>query len=232
MGLAMIIHNVEQRSLDWHTLRLGLPTASDFAKIITSTGEPSKSASGYALTLAAELFAGKPLDSWEGNVWTERGRELEEAAISLYKFMNDADVTSVGFVTDDAGAMGCSPDGFVGNDGLIEIKSLKAENHVKTILYYQRHGKCPPDYIQQTQGQMMICERKWCDVVFYHPDLPLLAIRQNHDTVFQVGLSHLIPPLLKERDTILKAIRDYNSGNEPKGKVSVPTDPKKSAPLF
>ena len=228
----MKIYDVEQRGAEWIALRVGLPTASDFAKIITSTGEPSKSASGYALTLAAELFAGKPLDSWEGNAWTERGRELEEAAISLYKFMNDADVAPVGFVTDDAGAMGCSPDGFVGNDGLIEVKCLKAENHVKAILYYQRHGKCPPDYIQQTQGQMMICGRKWCDVVFYHPDLPLLSIRQNRDAAFQVGLSHLIPPLLKERDTILKAIRDYSSGNEPKGKVAVPTDPKKSAPFF
>ena len=231
MGLAMIIHNVEQRSLDWYTLRLGLPTASNFAKIITSTGEPSESASGYALTLAAELFAGKPLDSWEGNAWTERGLEMEKEAILLYEFINNVETTRVGFVKDDKLGAGCSPDRIIGMDGLIEVKSLKAENHIKAIFYYRRHGKCPPDYIQQTQGQMMICERKWCDVVFYHPDLPLLTIRENRDSVFQATLSQLIPPLLKERDTILKAIQDHVAGGSP-GKAAIPSDLKKSLPLF
>lgn len=228
----MKIHDVEQRSPQWFALRCGLPTASEFSKIITSTGDPSKSASGYALTLAAELFAGKPLDSWEGNAWMERGRELEEAAVSLYSFIHDAETVPVGFVTDDTGVMGCSPDRLVGADGLIEVKCLKAENHVKTILYYQRHGKCPPDYVQQTQGQMMICERKWCDVVFYHPDLPLLTIRATRDHVLQATLSQLIPPLLKERDMILKAIQDYAAGDAPTGKAPNHDDLKKAAPLF
>src|SRR3546814_2809936 len=83
------------------------------------------------------------------------------------------------FVTDYAETMGCSPDGLVGDDGMVEVKCLKAENHIKAILYHASKGHCPPDYVQQTQGQLLICERQWCDLVFYHPDLPLLAIRQE-----------------------------------------------------
>src|SRR3546814_13751795 len=92
----MKIQDVPQRSPEWYALRLGKPTASEFSKIVTSKGEPSKSADAYAITLAAELFAGKALDGWEGNAWTERGRELEGEALRLYAFASAADVLPVG----------------------------------------------------------------------------------------------------------------------------------------
>lgn len=203
----MEIHDVEQRGEEWYGLRAGLPTASEFSKIVTSRGEPSKSAATYALTLAAELFAGKPVDAWEGNSWTERGREMETRAIELYEFTRDLDVRPVGFVTDDDGTMGCSPDGFVDDDGLVEVKCLKAENHVKAILYFQKHERCPPDYVQQAQGQMMICGRKWCDIVFYHPVLPMLTIVMEPNRDIQYALMDGIPKLCRERDEVLAALR-------------------------
>ncbi len=203
----MKIHDVEQRSDEWYALRAGLPTASEFSKIVTSKGEASKSASGYALTLAAELFAGRPVDAWEGNVWTERGREMEQRAIDLYEFTRELDTEAVGFVTDDKGLMGCSPDRLVGADGLAEVKCLKAENHIKAILYHQKHGRYPPDYVQQAQGQMMICERAWCDIVFYHPELPMLVIRTEPDKDVQYALMDAIPKLCKERDEVVAALR-------------------------
>jgi hypothetical protein len=203
----MKIHDVEQRSDEWYVLRAGLPTASEFSKIVTSKGEPSKSAAGYAITLANELFAGRPVDAWEGNDWTERGREMESHAIDLYEFAHDVDTVPVGFVTDDTGAMGCSPDRFIGDDGLIEVKCLKAENHTKAILYFQKHGRCPPDYIQQAQGQMMICGRAWCDIVFHHPELPMLTIRLEPDRDLQAALLAQIPKLRKERNEVLAALR-------------------------
>jgi len=203
----MKIHDVEQRSEAWYRLRAGKPTASEFSKIVTSTGDPSKSASGYAITLAVELFAGKPLDAWEGNNWTERGREMEDEAIRLYEFANDTAVEKIGFVTNDMETMGCSPDGFVGDKGLVEIKALKAENHAKTIIYYQKNGKCPPDYIQQTQGQLMICGRQWADLVFYHPELPLLVIRQTPIFALVASLTSAIPEVMKERDVVLAALK-------------------------
>jgi len=204
----MIIHDIEQRTPEWYTLRLGRPTASEFSKIVTSKGEPSKSAAGYALTLAAELFAGQPLDAWEGNSHTERGRELEGDAQHLYEFTRDTTITPVGFVTNDAGMMGCSPDGLVGDDGMVEFKCLKAENHVKAILYWQKNGRCPTDYVQQTQGQMMICERAWCDLVFFHPELPPLVIRQEPDAIIYAALQGEIGALLGERDRVLTALHE------------------------
>ncbi len=80
----MIIHPVEQNTDDWVKLRAGLPTASSFKSIITSQGLPSKSLPTYAAKLAADKYAGEPLDSFEGNVWTERGHELESDARDLY----------------------------------------------------------------------------------------------------------------------------------------------------
>lgn len=204
----MRVHDVEQGSPDWHTLRLGKPTASEFSKIITSKGEPSKSAPGYALTLAAEAFAGHPVDAWEGNAWTERGREVEAQAMAFYSFMQDQDIARVGFITDDAGEVGCSPDGLVGDDGMVEVKALKAENHIKAILYYRKHGHCPPDYVPQTQGQLMICGRAWCDLVFYHPDLPQLVIRQEPVKDLHAALLTGLQSVCKERDAVLAVLRE------------------------
>ena len=203
----MLIHDCEQGSEQWKSLRSGLPTASNFSSLITSKGEPSKSLAGYALTLAGELFAGKPLETWEGNVWTERGKELEAEAIRLYEFAHDATVDRVGFITDDARQAGCSPDGLVGNDGMVEIKCLKPENHIKAILYFQDKGKCPTDHVQQTQGQMLIADRYWCDLIFYHPDLPLLVIRQLPDENIQNALIEGISNVTAERDRIVDALR-------------------------
>ncbi len=212
-----VFHNdIEQRSPEWYALRAGMPTASEFSKIVTSKGEPSKSAATYALTLAAELYSGKALeDAWAGNAHTERGRELEAEAMSLYELRHGCDVEPVGFVTDDAETMGCSPDGMVGDDGMAEVKCLKAENHIKAILYYEKNGRCPTDYVQQTQGQMMVCARQWCDLIFYHPDLPLLVIRQEPDTAIQDGLRNEIPALLSERDRVLAVLRGQGGESAP-----------------
>ncbi len=200
-------HNVEQNTPEWLKLRAGKPTASEFSKLITSTGEPSKSLPTYAISLAAELYAGKPLDAWEGNSYTERGHALEDDARRLYALLHDQDPEIVGFMTDDAERYGCSPDSLVGADGGSEIKCLKAENHVKAILYYRKHNKCPPDYVQQVQGGLLVCERQWWDLFFYHPDLPALTIRIDRDDGLISALRAGIESVLAERDRILAELR-------------------------
>lgn len=204
----MIIHDIEQGTDEWLRLRAGMPTASNFKKLITSKGEPSKTLPTYANLLAAELFAEKPLNDFEGNQWTDRGSELESDARTRYEFQFDADVEQVGFITDDHKFNGCSPDGLVGDDGLIEIKCLKTENHVNAILYYKKYGRTPPDYIQQTQGQMLICERDWCDLVFYHPNLPMLTIRQEPDSKIMSALTMYIDEVLSQRDNVLNILKE------------------------
>jgi YqaJ-like viral recombinase domain len=207
----MIIHTVEQGSPEWFLLRAGKPTASDSSKLITSTGERSKSLEGYAITLAGEKYAGKPLDAFEGNSWTDRGKLLEDEARDMYAFLYDATPEKVGFVTDDEQKYGCSPDSMIGPDGMLEIKCLKAENHLKALLYYRKHKKCQPDYVQQTQGQIYVCERTWCDLYFYHPDLPTLVIRQERDGAIINCLKEQIDNVIIERNKVVEQLLGFAS---------------------
>ena len=201
----MKIHNVAQNSEEWLTLRAGRPTASNFKSLLTSKGVRSKSLEGYALTLAGEKFAGKPLDAWEGNQWTERGHDLEDRAQELYDIVNDVTVEKVGFVTN--GEAGCSPDSFVGEQGLWEAKCLKAENHIKALMRYEATGLAPPDYFQQAQGQMMVCERQWNDLTFYHPELPLLVVRILRDEKFILELRAAVDAVCAERERVLEILK-------------------------
>lgn len=204
----MILHTCDQRSPEWHTLRLGIPTASEFSRLVTSKGAPSTSLSGYAMELASELFAGRPLDAFDGNVWMERGAELEAEAIRLYEFTTDRTVTPCGFITNDAGTAGCSPDGLVGDDGMLEIKCPKAERFMEAVVYHKKNGRAPSGYAQQTQGQLLLAERKWVDMLFYHPDLPPLIIRQQPDHAMFAALAIGIRDVIAERDVALATLRN------------------------
>jgi len=203
----VIIHDVQQNSDEWLALRAGRPTASEFSKIVTSEGKPSKSMSGYAVTLAGELYAGRPLDAWEGNQWTERGHELEARALAWYEFMNDTPCARVGFVTDDSETYGCSPDA-IADGNIVEVKSLKAENHIKALMYFEKHGKAPTDYIAQTQGQIMVCNAEYSDLIFFHDVLPPFVVRQGPIKAVQDGLAENIPKLIAERDRVLAILND------------------------
>lgn len=160
----------------------------------------------YAYTLACEKFAGQPVDAFQGNIWTEAGKEDEAAAREHYAFITERNVTQIGFVTDDEGTHGCSPDSLVDDDGLLELKRLKGNLLVEMNLYYLKHKKLAPKYVPQVQGQMMICERKWCDVVFYNPLLPSLTVRVYPDEKVIAGLKAQIKAVNKLRDETLLAI--------------------------
>jgi len=204
----MKIHNVEQNTPEWEALRAGKPTASNFSKLITSTGTPSKSMKPYAIELAGELYAGRPLDTWNGNKYTEYGHEIEELARLAYEMGTGTTVERVGFVTDDLERWGCSPDGLVGDDGMVEIKCLPKE-HIPTLLRWKRDGKTPPGRIAQTQGQMMIAERKWCDLMFYRPGLPRLIIRQFPDPGIIEPLKAQLLAVIAERNLIHKTLQEF-----------------------
>lgn len=202
----MIIHDIEQGCKEWLNLRAGMPTGTGAKNLVTSQGKESKSLGAYALELAGDLFAGKKLDAFEGNAWTDRGTELEDSARSLYEMVYDCEVKEAGFCTDDTDSYGMSPDGFVGNDGLVEFKCLKATNHIKAIIYHDKHKKAPTDYIPQIQMQMFVSDRKWCDLVMFHPDLPELIIRVEADLDFHVMLAKQLKTVIIERNKIVELL--------------------------
>ncbi len=231
----MLIHECEQRSDEWWSLRIGIPTSSEFNKLLTSKGEPSKSAENYALTLAGEVYANQgEIDKWGGNEYTARGTALEDKAVEYYEFLNDVQVERVGFITDDEKRMGYSPDGMVNPDGLIEVKCLKAENHIKAILFHKRNGRCPANYVMQPQGGMMITGRAWCDLIFYHPLLPFLVIRQEPDGDLHRALLMQIEHVEEQRDLTVAALRDGMDTTPPPslGPVTTLSEMNDQPPVF
>lgn len=173
----MLIHNVEQGSPEWESIRLGIPTASEFHRIITPTGKKSTAADGYANELIAEMMLARKVKTFTGSYATERGKELEPKAAEDYELTEGVKTEIVGFCTDDEMTMGCSPDRLVGADGAIEIKVCAADAIVDYILT----DDCGADHKPQIQGQLFVLGRKWVDLVPFHPDMPPTKIRVHRD---------------------------------------------------
>ena len=174
----MILHDLEQGSPEWHEARLGIPTASEFSKILTATGGKSKQAKDFASKLLAEFITGEAVQTFQKTEWMERGNELEQEAADAYSMVNDVDLEVVGFCTNDEETYGCSPDRLVGKDGMVEIKCVAPHTQVRHLI--DDHKVDTANYVQ-IQGQMLVTGRKWCDWVSYCPKMPLVVVRMERD---------------------------------------------------
>lgn len=172
----MKIHDVPQGSTAWLKLRLGIPTASSFDRIVTPGGKPSTSQDGYLRELLAEVIMGRPVEMIQTS-WMERGTDLEAEAVRYYEFERDVETVPVGFITTDDGSYGASPDRLVGEKALLEIKCPKAETHVGYLLFDDVQKK----YFPQLQGQLLVTGREYVDIVSYHPDMPTAVSRVTRD---------------------------------------------------
>lgn len=163
----MIFHNVEQNSEAWQALRCGKVTASQFGIIMAnegkSFGDPAKR---YALQIALELLNGRKADHSFSNEHMERGHEQEPIARMMYEDEHFCDVGNGGFF--DWITYGDSPDGLVGDDGIVEIKSVIAPTHYATL----RRGSFDPSYRWQLVGHLDCTGRQWVDFVSYCSDFP------------------------------------------------------------
>ena len=198
---------IEQGSPEWFALRCGLATASRFSEIVTGTGEFSKSMKEYAAELAADRFAGRPLEKWGGNFATDRGLELEPRSIATYELLNDVSIEKVGFHKVEGIDAGCSPDGLINHDGVIEIKNLMPKGHVQMLAYWKKHQKPMPSYIPQLQGEMWVTGREWNDLFYHSPDLPHLIIRVMRDEAYITKLIEGINLTIEARDEYVAALR-------------------------
>jgi hypothetical protein len=175
----VIIHNVKQGTAEWHKLREGVPTASEFHRIITPKGWTyATGAQSYINKLIGEKFSPMYGDEDEfSNNSTRRGNLLEPESRRFYEFKNNVTVEEVGFITTDDGRFGYSPDGLVGERGLIESKSPNPTTHVE----YLRAGVVPDKYLGQCYGGLIVTGRDWIDFLSYCPGLPTLEIRVERD---------------------------------------------------
>jgi len=195
----MKIHKkIEQRSNEWFNIRKGKMTASN-AQAIASNG---KGLETYIYSMLAEKYS----DNKEHytNADMERGIELEQDARMTYAIEN-GEANEVGFIEMDE-FIGCSPDGLVGEKGMIEIKCMNDPNHFKFIL----NEKIESKWLWQMQMQMLVAERDWVDFVAYNPnfDKSLVVIRVEKDLASQ---EKLIIGIEKGKNLIKEITKKYEN---------------------
>ena len=200
----MIIHNCVQGGELWLNLRAGRFTATDAPELIPDkrTGKAKKGLETLTFKKAAYWITGNLPDTFTTPAM-EWGHIQEPHARALYAEITGNEVQEVGFVEQDDYA-GCSPDGLVGKEGLIEIKCKQDYNH----LYAVCNEWIDPEHELQMQYQMLITGRNWCDYVLYNPLFknPIYVQRVFKNADVQAQLAE---GLANGRELIHQHIKDY-----------------------
>ncbi|WP_254492220.1 lambda exonuclease family protein [Bartonella sp. B1099] len=158
---------MEQRTAEWFQARLGKVTASNVYNVLSKTakGMPTSKYEDYKIKLMTERLTEEISQSYitPAMQW---GIEHEEDALREYEFIYDTEVTRCGFIQHPTIQMaGASPDGFIGEDGLVEVKCPQPPNHLRFFI----DSNIKPEYLAQMQFQMACTGRKWCDFISYDP---------------------------------------------------------------
>jgi predicted phage-related endonuclease len=194
----------EQGSVKWYEARCGLLTASEFDRIITPTLKVADNVKSRAhlWEMAAQRISGYVEPQYVSDAML-RGQEDEIKARELYS-KHYASVDQCGFVTNNKWGftLGCSPDGLVGEDGLIEVKSRCQKYQVETICA----NAMPEDFMLQVQGELLVTQRKWCDFISYCGGLPMIVIRVFPDERVQ---SAIVDAAAKFESRINEVVAEY-----------------------
>ena len=179
----MKIHNINQNTPEWLEVRRLKMTASHAQAI----GNAGKGLETYIWELLAESECINFDSERYTNPHIERGHELEPLAREMYELQTGQKVEQVGFVELDEHT-GCSPDGLVGDNGMIEIKSQSNVVHYKCIKTKEIDSK----YMWQMQMQMYVCDRQWCDFVSYNPNykesLVIIRVPREDEMIDKIKL--------------------------------------------
>jgi len=206
----MIIYYKEmiQGSEAWHSIRCGVPTASEMKLLVTPTLKVAANEKERAHMW--ELLAQRLTKHVEPRYISDdmlRGQEDEIEAVALYAKTYEP-VERVGFVTNDRWGftIGYSPDALVGADGLVECKSRGQKYQIQTIVDYVSADKIDPDFMIQVQTGLMVSERKWCDLISFCGGLPMATVRVYPDEKIQTAILEAVTAF-EERLAI--AMRKY-----------------------
>lgn len=181
---------IEQGTDAWHKVRLGLMTASELKLVITPGLKiaDNKDTRIHLYELLAQRvnnYIEPHFESYD----MERGKFDEEHAREKYgeKY---APVTECGFITNDkfGFTLGYSPDGLVGDDGLIECKSRVQKHQMKTLVECVAENTIPDDFVIQVQSALLISERKWCDFISYSGGMMMAVVRCFPDDRIQSAI--------------------------------------------
>lgn len=201
---------MEQRSEEWFKARLGKATGSRFNDVMTTlrSGGEAAARKNYRAELVAERLTGVRNEMWTSPAM-QWGIDNEPLARLAYELETGNEVEDAPFVPHPEMEAGVSPDGYIGKDGLIEIKCPNTATHIETL----KKSEVPRQYIAQVQGQLWITGRKWCDFVSFDPRLPenaqMIVVRVESDPVYQAELEDEITDFLEGVDKECKFIKEY-----------------------
>jgi len=209
----MRVIDVEQGTPEWFAARLGKVGASMVADATarTKTGWGSSRAN-LAARLVAERLTGNLTETFKSEAM-KWGNDQEPAAREMYAFVHGAEVRKVGLVLHPTIDMACaSPDGIVGDAGLVEIKCPNTATHISTLL----GGSIDGGYAKQMQWQMACTGRQWCDFVSFDPRMPaemqLHVTRIDRDPVMICELEKQVSEFLAEVDaTVSRLVEAYRT---------------------
>jgi len=195
----MIHHDIEQNTEEWMELRKGKFTASSFKDLFMA-----KSTKGYQNAIYKVVYERMTGESPENftNDYMQRGHELEPLAREEYEKQTFNEVLDPGFFELNE-YVGASPDGLIGEDGLLEIKCPA----YSTMIDYLLNPKLPSIYQHQVHGQMWVTGRKWCDFLAYHPKLKPIIIRVERDETIIVEIEAKINEAISEVNRIIEKIK-------------------------
>lgn len=205
-----VFDSVEQRSDDWHSLRRGLPTASRFASILAQ-GD-GKMRARYLYQLAGEALSGETAETFS-NAATDRGIAMEAEARDWYGRTRFADLAQVGFVRRTVRrplgsefVVGCSPDSFVGRDGVLEIKTTRPDLLIEMSL--KGAAGFPSEHRAQIQGTLWVTGRAWCDLIVFYRGMPVTpTFRVERDEAYIRTLSDAVETFAWELKTLIECMR-------------------------
>lgn len=207
------VFDCEQGSDEWFAVRMGIPTASNFAAVVADgrgvakelvpsvkESATSKTRQTYLYKLAGEIITGRQPSEGFSNIHTERGHAMESDARHFYAYMNDVEPQQVGFIRN--GRKGCSPDALIGENGVLEIKTKLPHLMIETLL----RGEFPPAHKAQCQGALWITEREWIDIFVYWPAMPPFIVRAERDEPYISKLSDAVDAFNEELDEVVSKI--------------------------
>lgn len=173
-------HDLEQRSDEWLDLRCGMVTASIVKNLVTpKTIKPASNDDTRALValIAAERITGFADPTYTtADMW--RGIDSEPYAVAKYEEHYGVQVATCGFMVREWDyKIGYSPDGLVGVDGLIEVKSPRQKNHLTTVV----SGEVPAEHMAQIQTGLLVSGRVWCDYISFHGGMHMWVKRVTAD---------------------------------------------------
>ena len=196
----MKIHNIDQRSDEWKALRLGRFGSTDAQAVATA----GKGLETLAYTKAAERLSGKAEENYT-NADMERGAEQEELARASYEIQTSKAVTTVGYIELDE-FTGGSPDGLMGDDGIIEIKCMRMAGYLKA----KHTKKIDSKYLYQIQHLLYITDRQQADFIVFNenfPDVVIIPVKRDEAKIEKIKIG-----LEKGIELVNKIISEVNNG--------------------